>query len=220
MSIHGSAKRERVLDPIERLSEILFGLIMVLSFTCTISAASAQHEELRSMVIGALSCNFAWGIVDAVMYLMAVVVERSRTLAIARAVRASTDPARARLLIAEALPDPLDQLFDEPALEQARQKILALPQDRERPHLRRRDLAAALGIFLLVFLSTFPVIVPFLLPGPAERALRLSNAVAIAMLYLGGHLLARQAGLPPVRTGGALVALGAVLVAITIALGG
>ena len=78
--------RERVLDPVERLSEVLFGLIMVLSFTCSISAASAGREEVREVVVGALGCNLAWGIVDAIMYLvgMTLLLERGRGLAIAR----------------------------------------------------------------------------------------------------------------------------------------
>ena len=54
----------------ERISEVLFGLIMVLTFTCSFSVAGAGHEEVRTMLVGALGCNFAWGIIDAVFYLM------------------------------------------------------------------------------------------------------------------------------------------------------
>jgi VIT1/CCC1 family predicted Fe2+/Mn2+ transporter len=73
---------------------------------------------------------------------------------------------------------------------------------------------------LLVFLSTFPVVVPFLFLEPLHLAMRVSNGVAIASLYVAGHLLARYAGLSPMRTGLVMVALGIVLVGITIALGG
>jgi len=76
MSTGEPKKRERVLDPVERLSEVLFGLIMVLSFTCSMSAATAGHEEVRTVVIGAIGCNIAWGLVDAVMYLLAILFER------------------------------------------------------------------------------------------------------------------------------------------------
>ena len=220
MSVGGGTKRERVLDPIERLSEVLFGLIMVLSFTLSISAATSGHEEVRTVVVGAIGCNFAWGIVDAVMYLLALLFERGRGLAVARAVRATKDAARGRELIAEVLPDPLDQLFEGAALEHARAKLVGLQRLRERPHLSGKDWKAALGVFLLVFVSTFPVVVPFLIFSPVLRALRISNGVAIAMLYVAGHLLGRYAGLRPVLMGLVMVAIGVLLVGVTMALGG
>lgn len=52
---------KRVLDPMERLSEVLFGLIMVLTFTGSLGAATAGREEIRTMLIGAIGCNLAWG---------------------------------------------------------------------------------------------------------------------------------------------------------------
>jgi VIT1/CCC1 family predicted Fe2+/Mn2+ transporter len=54
----------------------------------------------------------------------------------------------------------------------------------------------------------------------ARLALRVSNAIAIAMLFLTGHSFGRHIGGKPVRTGFAMVVLGAVLVGLTIALGG
>src|SRR5690349_7398439 len=68
----------RLLDPIDRFSEILFGLIMVLTFTGTISAAESGREEIRTMLFASIGCNLAWGIVDAVMYLFESVAERGR----------------------------------------------------------------------------------------------------------------------------------------------
>ena len=76
--------RQHVLDPVERVSEVLFGLIMVLGFTGSMSAATAGRAEVREMLVGAIGCNLAWGIVDAVMYVMATVLSRSRGLAIPR----------------------------------------------------------------------------------------------------------------------------------------
>ena len=220
MSTDSAHKHERVLDPVERLSEVLFGLIMVLGFTCSISAANAGREEVREIVIGAIGCNLAWGVVDAVMYLLTLVIERGRTLAIGRAVRASSDPAQGRRLLAEGLPEPYEQLFEDEALERARAKLVAAPPPTSRPRLSGRDWRGAFGVFLLVFLSTMPVVVPFLLFSPLHRSIRISNAVAIVMLYVTGHLLGRYAGISAVRTGLAMVAIGIVLVGITIALGG
>lgn len=216
---HGHG-RERVLDPVERMSEVLFGLIMVLSFTGSISVVDDGREDVRAVLIGAVGCNLAWGLIDAVMYLLTLVIERGRTRSIGLAVRGSRDADHGRALIAEALPEPLDELFGEEGLELARTKLIALPAPVTRPGLRRRDWLRALGVFLLVFLSTFPVVLPFLFVTPLQTAMRISNGVAIAMLYLAGHTLGRHGGIGAVRTGLAMVAIGVLLVAVTIALGG
>ena len=56
---------KRALDPIERVAEVVFGLIMVLTFTGSLSVATAGNAEVREMLIGALGCNLAWGVIDA-----------------------------------------------------------------------------------------------------------------------------------------------------------
>ena len=53
---------KRVLDPIDRVSEVLFGLIMVLTFTGSLSVAEAGRDDVRTMLIGAVGCNVAWGV--------------------------------------------------------------------------------------------------------------------------------------------------------------
>ena len=42
-------KRHRILDPEERIAEVLFGLIMVLSFTGSLSVADAGRDDVRTM---------------------------------------------------------------------------------------------------------------------------------------------------------------------------
>lgn len=85
----------RVLDPIERSSEIMFGLIMALTFTCTISVATSTRADVTTMLAGALGCNIAWGFVDAAMYLLAQIVERERRRSFVTEVAAAS-PVNAR----------------------------------------------------------------------------------------------------------------------------
>jgi hypothetical protein len=77
-------RRRSVLDPIERVSEVIFGVLMALSFTGALSVATAGREEVRTMMLTALGCNLAWGLTDAVMYLVGTVVERSRKAVLLR----------------------------------------------------------------------------------------------------------------------------------------
>ena len=88
------------------------------------------------------------------------------------------------------------------------------------PRLAKHDWLAAFGVFLLVFLSTFPVAIPFLFIHEARLALRVSNAVAIVMLFMAGYAFGRYSGFRPGRVGLAMVVLGMAMVGITIVFGG
>src|SRR6516165_9746045 len=92
----------RVLDPMERISETLFGLIMVLTFICSLGVATAGNIKIQTMLIGALGCNLAWGIVDGGLYLLARINEQRGKLLTLRAIRQATpDPEIARRVIAD-----------------------------------------------------------------------------------------------------------------------
>lgn len=211
--------RERILSPVERTSEVVFGLIMALSFTGSISIAESSRQDLRTMLIGAIGCNTAWGIVDAIMYLLTLKVERRRGLFLLNQVRGGADPERGRRIIADALPPLIAQRVRPEELEHVRLELAAMPQ-APSARLTSRDLLGALGIFLLVFLSTFPIAVPFLFPLEPVRALRISNAVALVMLFFVGYALGGHARSRPWAMGAAMMAIGGALVAVTIALGG
>src|SRR6478609_9260024 len=101
--MNARAESNRVLDPLERFSEIVFGLVMVLSFTCAISVAEIGREDVRAMLIGAIGCNLAWGIIDAAFYLIACLTEAGRSATLLRGVQQSTDPTQARATISGAL---------------------------------------------------------------------------------------------------------------------
>src|SRR5262245_32548863 len=113
---HLKASR-RVLEPHERISEVLFGLIMVLTFTGSLSIAEAGREDIRAMLIGALGCNVAWGVIDGVLYLMGCLAERGRNLLTYRAVRQAADPQKAQRLIAGALPPLIASVLQSSELE-------------------------------------------------------------------------------------------------------
>jgi VIT1/CCC1 family predicted Fe2+/Mn2+ transporter len=211
---------KRVLDPVERLSEVLFGLIMVLTFTGSLSVAEAGREDVRVMLIGALGCNLAWGIIDAVLYLMATLAEETRGFVILETVRKASDPEAARRLVADALPPVVASILGPAELDGMRARLQELPLPPGPPRLPRDAWRGAAGVFLLVFLSTFPVAIPFLLVDNAVTALRLSNAVAIGLLFLTGYAFGRLTGRRPWVVGIAMVVLGAILVVMTIALGG
>ena len=211
---------KRFLEPHERIAEVLFGLIMVLTFTGSLSVAEAGRSEIRTMLVGALGCNLAWGIIDGVLYLMGCLAEEARSLLSLRAMRKAADPQKAQQIFADALPSALASILQPAELETICRRLKGLPEPPERASLGRDDWLGALAVFLWVFLATFPVAIPFIFMQSAGPALRVSNAIAILMLFLTGYAFGRITGRHPWGMGIAMVALGSMLVAITMALGG
>src|SRR5262245_58268202 len=141
---------KRALDPMDRVSEVLFGMIMVLTFTGSLGVAEAGREDVRTMLVGALGCNLAWGVIDALFYLMGRLADVGRGPAAFTGVRESTDPAHARRLIADALPAQVASFLDEADLERMRQRLVQLPRPPEPASLRKEDWVAATAVFLIV----------------------------------------------------------------------
>ncbi|MBL9173159.1 MAG: VIT1/CCC1 transporter family protein [Verrucomicrobiales bacterium] len=211
---------KRVLEPIERISEVLFGLIMVLGFTGSLSAAQAGRSDVRTMLFGAIGCNLAWGLIDAIMYLMGCLAEKGRNLRTLRAIRRAPDAERGRGTVAAALPEGIASVLETAELERIRVHVLERPEPPKNPSLDRTDWLGALGVFLLVFVSTFPVVLPFIFVPDTWRALRLSNLIAIGMLFLTGYFFGKCSELRPVRTGAAMVLIGIAMVGVTMVFGG
>jgi hypothetical protein len=209
-----------VLTPVERLSEILFGFIMTLSLTGTISVVSVGRGDVVTMLISVLGCNLAWGAIDGVLYALTSLSERGRNLRLYRYVREASDPQVARSLIEENLPPIVASTITPEELNRYIERIRALPEPPAKAGLTIDDLKGAVAVCLLVFSSCIPLIIPFLFVKEPILALRISNGIALVSLFLGGYFLARYAGFAKVRAGIVMMVLGVVLVAITIQLGG
>jgi hypothetical protein len=211
---------KRVLDPIYHVNEVLFGLIMVLTFTGSLSVAQAGRDDIRNMLIGALGCNLAWGIIDGLFYLMGSLADKGQSLMTYQAVRKSPNPKDAQRLIADNLPRVVAAILEPAELESMRQRLQQLPEPPKRAGLDKEDLLGAAAISLLVFLSTFPVVIPFIFMQETLPAMRISNAIAVTMMFATGYSYGRLIGYHPLRVGIAMVAVGAIVVSATIALGG
>jgi len=210
----------RVLSPLERMSEILFGLIMVMTFTGSISVAEHGRGEIRNVLISALGCNLAWGVVDAGMYLMGRFTERARDLIMLTAIHATNDRKEAHRLLDEVLPSIISRQADAEDLDRMHSWLRARPVPPGNVTFTHMDWIGALAVFLLVFLSTFPVVIPFLLMHDAATALRFSHGIAIGMLFLVGWKIGAHTGHSPWRVGATMVVIGTALAAGTMALGG
>jgi VIT1/CCC1 family predicted Fe2+/Mn2+ transporter len=193
---------------------------MALTFICSLGVATTGNIKIQTMLIGALGCNLAWGIVDGGLYLLARINGQGGHILTLRAIRQARDPETVRRVIADVLSLKLASVVPLEQLELIRQELQQSPEPYERPRLTKRDWIGALGLCLLSFASTFPVVIPFIFLSDAKLALRVSYAVAIVMLFLCGYAFGYRSGLRPWAAGLAMVAFGGALVGVTIALGG
>src|SRR5215471_14854104 len=131
-----------VLEPSERISEVLFGLIMVITFTGSLSIAEAGRDDVRAMIIGALGCNLAWGVIDGVFYLLASLAERGHRVMTINAVHDAPTPEHARQVIVDALSPLMASVLEPADLELIHQRMLKLPRT-EFARLTRQDAVGA-----------------------------------------------------------------------------
>jgi VIT1/CCC1 family predicted Fe2+/Mn2+ transporter len=223
--MEGRMKRfvPRYLDTASRLGEILFGLIMVLTVTLTASFAVKEGEAgVRELLLAAIGCNLAWGVIDAVMYLMSSITARSEKARLVTAVQHAPDSDTALALIRENV-EPDLQAWLAPAEGEAFSRSI-LPYVSQahviRNKLTRDDFYGAIACLILVFFSCLPAAVPFLLFSEPHRALRVSNLLLLLLLFLVGWKWARHVDLNPLASGSVMVLVGLALVGVAILLGG
>ncbi len=213
-------KEAGVLNPVDRIAEVLFGLIMVLTFTGAISASTDAREDVRELLWAALGCNVAWGLVDAIMYLMNIAVERGHAITVIKKIHASETADEAGEILKNEIQPGIAGLMTDKELGELSDRLKNLPVPTKGHLITTTDVWAGVQIFMLVFLCTFPVAIPFRIFDDLSIAMRASNGVALLFLFIGGFLLARYAGFRPGTTAILYTLIGVLLVALTIALGG
>ena len=214
----------RYLDPGDALGEVLFGLIMVLSFTVGARLLLTEEQfDTTELVVGAVGCNIAWGVIDAVLFVLGSLFHRSRRARFYRTLKTARDDTEA-----------LARIQDEFGFED--EPVAIQPEDRARLHdailvlsaraapprarLMRQDFSAALIVFFLVSAMALPGVIPFFLLDDSNLALRVSNTVLILLLFLGGYRWGHYTDAQPWRVGLTVMVLGIAMVLVAVALGG
>jgi VIT family len=213
-----------ILKPSESLAEIVAGLIMVLTFTLAASVAiGGGQDAARAALIGAIGCNTAWGIIDAVFYMMGAMFGRSRRIRLARAITSANDEAKALATIRDELDPYLASVTKETDRENLYRSVyysLLHGQLPQRTGLTRDDLVGAAAVFCLALAAALPAILPLLFIDNPWLALRISNLLVVGLLFLVGYHWAKHTDVNPWYAGFSLTGLGLALVVIAIMLGG
>jgi hypothetical protein len=214
----------RHLDPGSYMGEALFGLIMTLTFTLGASLVIEEEgrEGARAMLIGIVGCNIAWGLIDGVLYVLGALFERGRMRRVGFDVRSAASADQARDLVAKELDDylvPVTEFAERAGLYTS--IVNRLQQSPPAPNrVRKADLMGGLAACVLVIACSIPAVLPFLVMHDLHRALRVSNGILLALLFIVGYNHAKHTTARPWVTGLVFLGVGVFLVALTIRLGG
>jgi VIT1/CCC1 family predicted Fe2+/Mn2+ transporter len=193
--------------------------------TCTLGAsviAGLDRDSLRSLFIAALGCNVAWGVIDAALYVMGAVFVRTQNARLMQAIRSAPGDAAGLAIVRRALEPRFSAYgFDEDR-EQLYRSLRGMVVHSETKHslVSADDLRSAVAVFILVAVTALPPAVPFLLIADPVVALRVSNVVLVALLFVVGFYWARAIGGDGWRTGLIMMLSGVLLVGVAIAFGG
>ena len=170
---------------------------------------AAQHKSALAL-LAAFGCNLAWEIIDAGLYLMARLGEFARKILIVRRLHRAAAPGEGQRIVADALLPLVVSIMPGATRGYSRRPCCLAPSPRH-PWRGGQDWLGALGVFLLVLVSTFPVGMPFMVISDVILAVRISQAIGITMLFFVGYAFARHAGLNEFMLGMAMVVIGVVL---------
>ena len=212
------------LDPTTALGEILFGLIMTLTFTlgAGLMIEEEGREGARQLLIAIIGCNIAWGVIDGALYLVGELFNRGRLRRLGRSIRDARDEQDATRLVALELDEIVGEVTtpsDRVGLyERIARHVRSKPATDNR--VTKDDILGALASFWLVFLASIPAAIPFILLDNARFALRISNAILLALMFFAGYWWGRATLSRPWIVGTSFLVVGLVLVVAAIALGG
>ena len=213
----------RYLDPSDSLLEVLFGLIMSLTLTAGARLLpEGQAVDATGLAAALVGCNVAWGIIDAVFYLLGTRFNRNRRVQFVSKLRATADEAQAFEAIREEFGlegEPSMREEDRVAFYRSLLQMLR-HAGTARGHLLGDDFVAAFLVVILVSATAIPAALPLLLLDDGYGALRIANILQIGLLFLVGYGWADHSGASPWRTGLMIALLGVGLVLVSVALGG
>ncbi len=210
-------KFRALLSPSDRHSEVLFGLIMVLTITGTVGLETGSSKAIISAGIGAC---IAWGIVDGIIYVYSNLLERGRiALAAQEAATCMGDGCDIRTIKEELKDTIVDTLGEREKHEVAQHILVRLKPVENHTRATKDDILGGIAAGTLVFISGIPLLLPFLFLN-GIWALRLSRIIGIVMLFGIGYRWGGYVGRSRFWTGVTMMSVGIAITGVVIALEG
>ena len=220
-----------MIDPIDGLSETIFSILILLTFTLAYriivlsggSSSDLTSGEMNDLLIGAVGAIFAWGVIDGVMYALISLFERGERHRLLKNIQAAESDEEAVDFIADDLDYILEPITEENVRKELYSSVLLHLRDSQprRIGFTKDDFTGALGHIVVAMVSVIPSLIPLLLlRNDMMLAIRVSNIVSFIVLFIVGHRWGVYTGANPWKTGLLITAVAVLLVLIAIPLGG
>ena len=151
---------------------------MVLTVTLTAGLKAPEGKAgVRQLLLAAIGTNIAWGIIDAVMYILNSMIVRRGKIRLVEGVQHAADSRAATALVQDQFEPELQELLDPKDAEALSKSVLKHIAGAHitKKVLTKNDFYGALACFWLVFVSCLPAALPFLIFSEPTLALRISN---------------------------------------------
>lgn len=211
----------KYVPPSDRFAEILCGLIMLLTFTLAGGVMEASPDEL---VLGAVSCALAWGVIDGAIFMLNSLFQRGRQDKLAAEIR-TLDRATAVARLREGLDSKYATVISPEMREEIYHDIVdvALETEPHRPWFTREEVYGGLGLFAIEAICSIPAILPLIILEDDINALRISNLLLLATMAVIGYYWAGWSGWQGAMRfliAGLVLGLGLLMVGVAILMGG
>ncbi len=221
----------RFLDPIDLLSEAIYSVLILLTFTLAVRvlAFMGQAEPplteayVIEFILAAIGAIVAWGVIDGLMYMLLEMFQRRERYRFLEEVQRAESEEAGIAIIGEELDYILEPITSEEERHVVYRYLLQhLRYGYPRPvALEPGDVLGALGSVIVALIAVTPSLLPLiLLRNQFELAVRLSNLVSLGTLFFSGYRWGVYTGANPWKTGLLVMTVAVVMVAIAIPLGG
>lgn len=222
---------ESLIDPIDRLSETVFSILILLTFTLAfritrLSEATQQpvsQANVNELLIGAVGAVLAWGLIDGIMYALISMFQRGERHRLLRDIQTASSEQEALEVIAEDMDYLLEPITGEDERKALYSSIFThLRSSKPRKiGLKSDDFYGALGHVLVAVIAVIPSLLPLIIfRQDYDFAILISNIVSFIVLFIAGYYWGNYTGANPWKTGLLLMSVAIALVVIAIPLGG
>lgn len=218
-----------LLDPIDRLTETIYSVLILLTFTLAFrifhleAAEPVSVEYVTDLFAGALLATITWGVIDGIVYVLTSVLERGKKHRLLWHIQAADSREEAAEAVAGELGFILEPITSDTQRTELYHDILDHLRDSEAQpiRLKREDFTGALACVFVAVIAVLPALLPFIIVrNDPALAIRLSNVGSFAVLFYAGYEWGKYTEINPWKTGLGLVAVGMLLAAIAIPFGG
>lgn len=201
----------------DRLSELLYGVLMVTSISgLVLVAGPSAGTGLNYMLVVLFITIVLWGVLDGVSYALLSAANRAELESLVESIQAEGDIGVRRQAIEKELDETLVGRLDEGARSRIADIVsdgLSHPSERmARNRLSGYEKKIVLAAFMLDFTALVILVIPYLLVGELGMAALVSHSIALVMFIIIGYYYAKYAHLSKWKGAFACGLLGLILI--------